>query len=382
MTRAGPGATLPGDRRRPPTPPRWKQAALLLVANAIVFLVAFGALEIGLYAALYHPQHIPGRLHGLFRGLYQATRDWIQYNPECARYDPEVSYTLRPGSCTFSSFEFSTSYHVNRLGLRDDETSLDGPAIVVLGDSNAMGWGVQQDQAFPQILEHHTGQKVLNAAVSSYGTARQLMMLGRIDSRRLRILVIQYCDNDLGENEWFLYGEDGLNIMDPSTYDALVKYNESTSRYRFGRFTAQLLRRLGEKITGRQPVNLRNLPIQESPGVLRTGEAYEAKVFLEVLARSPVDLSGVEIVVLELNPYANNDSRFIDMLEKLVAREREATAKLALTTVDMSKTLKPEHYYRLDDHLRPVGHQVVAEAVLRTSAFAAEPRSSANTSAR
>src|SRR5262245_30955882 len=59
----------------------------------------------------------------------------------CGRYDAGLTYMLKPGRCRFASVEFDTQVNVNSFGLRDDEESLTGPEIIVLGDSNAMGHG-------------------------------------------------------------------------------------------------------------------------------------------------------------------------------------------------------------------------------------------------
>ena len=83
---------------------------------------------------------------------------------------------------------------MNRLGLRDDEASLRAPAVVVLGDSYAMGWGVAQDETIAEVIERETGLRALNAGIASYGTVREMRLLDRIDTSRLRYLVIQYCN--------------------------------------------------------------------------------------------------------------------------------------------------------------------------------------------
>jgi hypothetical protein len=87
--------------------------------------------------------------------------------------------------------------------LRDDEESLFSPEIVVVGDSQAMGWGVSQDLTFSSLLENALGKPILNAAISSYGTARELKILERIDLSNLKFLIIQYSDNDYRENRTY-----------------------------------------------------------------------------------------------------------------------------------------------------------------------------------
>ena len=75
----------------------------------------------------------------------------IQFMPCCARHDASLTYTLKPGLFSFSNIEFETQYHVNHMGLRDDEESLNNPQIIVLGDSQAMGWGVEQKREFCRV---------------------------------------------------------------------------------------------------------------------------------------------------------------------------------------------------------------------------------------
>ena len=76
-----------------------------------------------------------------------------------------------------------------------------------------MGWGVEQDEAFPSVLEELLSRKVLNAAISSYATAREFGMLERIDLSRARYLIIQYASNDFEEN--LLYAAQGNRIPRP-----------------------------------------------------------------------------------------------------------------------------------------------------------------------
>ncbi len=69
-----------------------------------------------------------------------------------------------------------------------------------------MGWGVEQDETFAQRIEETLGVRVLNIAVSSYGTAREMMMLNRVNLNSLKYLIVQYSGNDLGENLQFFVG--------------------------------------------------------------------------------------------------------------------------------------------------------------------------------
>jgi hypothetical protein len=83
----------------------------------------------------------------------------MQFLPDCGRHDPELGYTLKPGAFTYSGREFSNRYEINSLGVRDDETSLEAPEIVV--------WrllrrrlGRDREDMFSRILEREMGLRV------------------------------------------------------------------------------------------------------------------------------------------------------------------------------------------------------------------------------
>ena len=165
-----------------------------------------------------------------FRHVDIHTRNIIQYQSECAQYDEFLYYTLRPGTCIFKNEEFETTVHVNSLGLRDDEISLESPEIVFLGDSMTMGWGVQQDETFPQVFESISGLKTLNSGGVGYGTVRQLRLLKRLKLDRARYVFIQYSNNYFEENEAFF--EDGfLEISSQEKYSELKKNHVSDKKY-------------------------------------------------------------------------------------------------------------------------------------------------------
>ncbi|MFN3682223.1 MAG: SGNH/GDSL hydrolase family protein [Nitrospira sp.] len=107
--------------------------------------------------------------------------------------------------------EFSTILTFDEKGFRTTRLSDDTVhrptkgRIIVLGDSQAMGWGVQDHETFAAVLAQDYGFEVVNLAVSSYGTARELLRLQREFSlQEGDVVVIQYHPNDLGENLAFL----------------------------------------------------------------------------------------------------------------------------------------------------------------------------------
>jgi hypothetical protein len=292
-----------------------------------------------------------GRPLDLARSMYWGSVTEIGYDPACGQYDEHLAYTLRPGACTFSSREFFTRLEINSLGLRDDERSLHGPRIIVLGDSHAMGWGVDQDRTFAQIIEARTGVPVLNAAIASYGTAREILNLRRLETDHLGLLVIQYCDNDFEENEAFSKDGNTLPIMSRSEYLAVAERQRRASAYFFGKNTLRLVQH-----------TMRDLSWHPAAGA-RTRAAPE--LFLNVITHGPVDLHGVVVLVLETNTGYEGNDEFIPLLDEVLASEPARAGGLTITTLDLRPVLTPDDYFRLDGHLNARGHRAIADAILQ-----------------
>jgi lysophospholipase L1-like esterase len=91
----------------------------------------------------------------------------------CHRRSMLLGEELRP-HCTASVG--GTLFHTNALGLRDAEVEEDGrQRILAIGDSCTFGWGVEQDHAYPQVLQQqldHGPQagryRVINAGVPGF----------------------------------------------------------------------------------------------------------------------------------------------------------------------------------------------------------------------
>ncbi len=345
------------------TGPRRLARALVRHRAAVAWNLAFAALlvaglELGLGWALDHPApfaHSPAALNAL-RIIHDEERvRSIQYLPACAEYDPETTYRLRPGGCRFASTEFDTAYAVNSQGLRDDEASLSAPAVIVLGDSFAMGWGVAQDESFPQVLERTTGLRTLDAGIASFGTVRELRMLARLDRSALRALVIQYCDNDLRENREYAEAGNRLGIMSAESYAARCD-KLAAQRYWFGRYANRLRKSVAHILGGK----LKALAGLAGPAPRPTDD-QEAALFLNALRHGPVDLAGLPVFVLELTSYAGSDGGFARALAARVAAGE--AGGLDVRVLDTAGLFGPQDTYLLDDHLTAAGQAKVAALV-------------------
>jgi hypothetical protein len=347
-----------------------------LFSNLLLMTVLLGVIGVTVDFLMNAPGLIPS---GIFlntaRNIYwrERDKDLIQFSPECAQHHDWLGYTLRPGTCTFSGPEFSNKFDVNSLGLRDDERSIHAPELIVIGDSEAMGWGVEQNQTFAQIVEERSGLTVLNAAISSYGTAREVMSLRRLDTSRLRFLVIQYSDNDFGENAAFYESNNHLETMSFAKYAELSRGQEKLSRYYFAKTLKYVVSSRMELIQ-RQISNVggslsRRLGIRNEEQPVSTGDAESrlngAELFLNVLNHSAVNLKGVDILAFDISVHGRSGHRFFNLLQASLRSETHNPPSLTIQVIDTARLLDPQHYYRLDGHLNVEGHRVVAEAILQ-----------------
>jgi hypothetical protein len=277
-------------------------------------------------------------------------RNVIQAMRECARFDPELFYTLRPGTFRFRNREFDNELRVNSLGVRDDESALRAPQVVVLGDSYAMGWGVDQDKTIAKDIERLTGHSTLNAGIAGYGTVREMRLLDRIDTSALRDLVVVYCNDDTIENRPFMsHGE--FTVGDAGRYEEDVRRAERRKRYWFGRRTFEFLRDV--------------FAPEAEPGPRPASPADEARYFVNaVLHAGRADLSRVHIIALEVSQSRVVDSHFALAVRKEIGAGTHPPHIRDMSVLDLVGHLKPEHYYDLDDHLREEGQRAVADAVI------------------
>ncbi len=324
---------------------------------------------------LYALRHIPAvaripTLSPLAEELYLTDREIVTLLPDCARWDPEVTYTLRPGTCTFANTEYSTTVRVNRLGMRDGEAALAGPEIVVIGDSFAMGWGVEGDQTFAAELGRLMGRRVLNAAVPSYGTVRELKLLSRADLSQADTLVLQFCNNDYDENR--VFAESGrLPVTSEADWGGWIRRHAEDRRYWPGRYLATAVGgRLGTLFS--RPRLEERTPDPDDPEVRRGQVVF----FLNALATSPADLSRLKVVVFELNSRNRNTSWFVPMLKEALAQGASPGRVREIIPVDVASRLSGEDFFVLDDHLTVAGHLKVARVILPFLAAAPPPATS------
>ncbi|MTI37894.1 hypothetical protein E1140_00180, partial [Fulvivirga lutimaris] len=280
-----------------------------ILYNLIVVLILLCFSELLIKHLLNNPAKIPKSFVTSFRNFYRENdRSTIQVVPECGKYDSNLFYTLRPGTCQFKNREFNNQFNVNEIGVRDDMQSLEFPEIITTGDSFTMGWGVDNEEAFPSQLEKQTGRVLLNSAVSSYGTVREMMILNRVKLDSVKTLIIQYHPNDYEENKKYYDNNNSLPISPEEVYQSTVNQVASNKKYYFGKYTSQILKQyIKDKV-------------KPEDNYLDNREK-ECELFLNSLISSNLQFDRINVVIFELNNF-NEESNFIPNLRNEIKKNR------------------------------------------------------------
>ena len=326
----------------------------------IIFLGILTTSEIFFYYALRHSEKTSGRFHNILTEYYME----YEINFPQLEYDPVLSYTLKKNSVyVHSNIEFSNEIRTNSMGLRDDSASLIKPEIICLGDSYTMGWGVEQDKSFPQLIEHTTGHRVLNTGITSYGTARELLMLNRLDTSAVKYLVIQYCYNDWTENQTFLKNNAYLPIGSQKTQNNTFKSYQLARTYFPFKYTLTMLR-----------MYLRNTFFKrmqtKTPEALPWESSLDyvgpsAKAFVQILSGSRINLSKLKVFVIDTNRYPEYDHHFLDSVESIISKGSfNAGFKKNVHIIKFPELNNQQYFYPLDNHLNEKGHALVADKLI------------------
>ena len=324
-----------------------KYAALLAPTAFLAALVALVALGAAVTGVLRDPEHFDDAselVRKLTKAVYWHTRRHWHTVPECVLFDPELLYRPRPGSCLFENAEFSTTMHFDAQGARvmplpapaaDDESSM--PRVVIVGDSHAMGWGVQDQETFASVLARDYSYRTVNLAVSSYGTPRELLRLRRdFTLEPGDIVVIQYCDNDFAENRQFA-GSGERRRYEPAELQALLDYRPA-------RVSPLPVAGVILRLAWKDAIDAVRRGFDESDTATDATSA-----FLKVL-EAHAELEGHPVLVVAINGPG---------LGTHLDEVRLAAAGLPLLVPQLSQ----DEFLDIDDHMRPRGHRAVAAAL-------------------
>ena len=121
-------------------------------------------------------------------------------------------------------------------GVRDTEEALTAPEIVLLGDSFALGWGVDQAETFIKLVENRMKLKTLNTCVPSFGTVREMLMLRKVNRSQLKYLILQYCADDYDENRLYYKNGNRPQLMRAETFQNMTTKHSKANSYYPGKY--------------------------------------------------------------------------------------------------------------------------------------------------
>lgn len=283
----------------------------------------------------------------------EGGRSIWQYEASCVEIDEQLIYRPKNGVCNFTNFEFKTTLSFDERGRfvpnRMSDTKQKGVAI--LGDSQAMGWGVNDAETFANILQEQIEKPVYNLAVSSYGTDRELKRLvlsGLVN--KVDTIIIQYHDNDIGENL-----KSSINEIDYSAEAQNFRLNLKTERVKS---IPAIVRTLLSKAlyAAKTPFRLAQTIIVEEQDIDFTPH-YDA--LKKVLKKYRNYLGNKQIIILYSNSHGERFRNFPRGLDGEIKN---------LFFVD-SRITKND-YFLIDDHLTAEGHKkigfMLADSLKRT----------------
>ncbi len=314
-------------------------------------------------------------------------RDIFQHEKGNIRFDEELGFTVRPDlKVYFNTEEFRTLVTTNSMGFRDDEASMKDPAILILGDSLAFGWGVEDDEVCEKALEEMSGLKVLNMSVPGYGTFQEFLLLRRWEKTHdisgKTVLFLLY-PNDLLDNL-------GMTPSDPSfrLEEGSIKYlkpEKVALEYKLREYENDPYRRpickeshLAYRLQRIIP-NIRrkilNLPKKKTthPSFVKRASTIDHNdkfdIFRTVIGwikdfAEDENFKVAFVWIPTIKYYEKGAAIFGGESETaLLSKTKEILRESGLPLIDLTKTLLRADYYKYDGHLKPGGQYKIAAEI-------------------
>lgn len=310
-------------------------SSILLLIFSVLFSISFFALEKKIIlksAGLIHLQRLI--YFGGKRNIWKA-------GGNCIVYDQHLIYIPANGACNFSNPEFKTILNFNKYGrihnLSSDEVLEKNGAIAVLGDSMAMGWGVNDDETFSALLEKKINKKVFNTAVASYGTYRQLIRFNKLNlDERVDTIIIQYNNNDLEENKFFQEN----------------KFQENKEKFQYisqssGKNKKNLFSQIGANITYYTYI------IYNFYSLYKHNDFKEHQDYLIKVINKFENIKDKRIIIFYLNHFNRKFENY--------PLNQDVFPNIEFIEINLNK----KYFFPLDQHINKLGHEKIAEDLKR-----------------
>ena len=318
------------------------------------------------------------------RELYHRLnlRNIIQFDSKCF----EISRTLiyqpkKNSSCIQDNFEFKNEVKLgkyrNRIDLYGESEIYD---VIVLGDSQAMGWGVSDKEIFTTILQEN-GKRTLNLSVSSYGTAKELFTLKRwaLENPKaysdVEFIILQYEPGDIQENLQYL--------KEPNLVINVVNFDADWKDWLKNEYTRKNLSHISYKNYPSLiifPYIIKNFysrkiktvfgqkwnwfdGIEDGSKLKKVNFMNHGKPLLELMSKYKDILENKKIIIFVTDNYGLFVNRVREDLEIEFSKSQEKYLNnIVFSSLDGNDIEK--YYYVIDSHMNSLGHFEMGNKIL------------------
>jgi lysophospholipase L1-like esterase len=252
--------------------------------------------------------------------------------------------------------------------------------VLVLGDSATWGWGVGQGEVFTDWLQRELAPRVAiyNRGVNAFGTAQQLLLLGReLERRHYDKVVVMFTPNDFRDN---LDPKSGRRPYFTRDGDELVPRNQPPRPLMSGikrffmthshaamwldyqhAFFKAWQKRLREGASAEDTETAK--PTRRDPARPKTirGSGITARLIAEMQQVARANGAALSVVV----PGEPDPGRTTVNTEMI-----EICRRLHIPVVSVGAALRRDVIFEGDGHWTAEGHRRVAEALLSSPLFA------------
>jgi len=283
--------------------------------------------------------------------------------PAFTVYDPIYGKRLKPNlHATRIAPEFRIAINTNSLGMRDPEpTRPSTGGIVFVGDSFSMGYGVQDNEAFPALIragleKRGVSMPVLNTGMGNNGNGRWVKFFEH-DAAKFhpRIVIFQVMANDFDDNlaeHLFDLGTDGRLRELPIAPPGLARKAQTLVDEVPGLAYSHLV---GLAWTAAEAIQSDRSAVSTTES--GTGDVLPSDALTFALVGNAVDqarATGAEVIGLLIGLTGQRRAKMIEIF-----KER------GLTCLDgPNRKDSPDMFFKVDGHWNAAGHRRTAELLL------------------
>ncbi len=316
------------------------------------------------------------------------------------QWDPYVGFVNIPNiEGSSKTQDFMMHIKINSRGLRDREFDLSKPPgtfrIGVFGDSFTFGEGVQNEEAYPKVLENFlrhdtqllqslTNVEVINFGIGKTGTSQQFALYQQEGAKyELDYVILGFLSgNDFADN-WggvFSLRDDKL-VHNATNYSSVRKIQQILYRIPFYKWLAthshlvNVFRKAATLYDDRVRTKRASM-VQGGIGNKNSNEEYQ-KIYLtlrliEEFQRASLR-NGSSFLIVNLperdqkniSDYIQGEAipRYVVLCEDLKISLVERKIRVLDLVPVFSKLPKARYYFENDGHMTKWGHQVIASSI-------------------